>query len=262
LLGIASKEDEQRTEEAILAGDVNSADIDTLEDRLIDDFIFGDLSPDEERAFTAHFLSTEERRQRLNFARALMRYVQNQPSVAPEIGRDSLRSGAQRSTLPWPRSTVAALAASILLACLVGFQQIILHRKAQTAESAQNEIITLQSDLADRDSRPPADSAQEVHFVLPRVERDALHPTVLHIPLQARLVWIDLHLILPSTGTYTVELIKANQRLWSQELGASEGPTADKSIIVLPAYLLTSGQYLIQLDTAHPVPQEFWVKRY
>jgi hypothetical protein len=259
LLGIASEEDEQRAEEAILAGALDAAEIGILEDGLIDDYVFGDLSPDEELAFGSHFLSTDERRRKLAFTRALMHFARKQPSSVHETREDSSHRQGRRITLPWPRVAITALVAAILLACLVGFQQVLLHRQTQLSQNAQNEIARLQGALTDRDSGPRIDPVQEPYFVFPRRTRDPLHPPVLHISPQASLVRLNLNLISPSTGTYAVELYKDGRQLWTQMLDVSQ---LDQRTIVLQTNLLTSGTYLIQFKNSDPlVQQTFRVER-
>ena len=253
--GRGGEEDEQRAEEAILAGAVDAAEVGLLEDGLIDEYVFGDLSHDEEQAFRAHFLSTDERRQNLAFARALIRIAQKQDCAVPETRTDSPQRDGQHFTFPWPKVAVAALAAVILLACLVGFQQVLLRHETRLSQNARNEIATLQGSPSGRDSRPAIDTNQEPQFVLPRPQRDALHPPVLHISPQARLVWINLNLISPSSGTYTVELYNDRGQLWTQKLDASQG---DERTIVLPANLLPSGKYLIQFKKSDPLVQQFF----
>ena len=259
LLGIASEEDQVRSEEAILAGELDAAEIGILEDDLIDDYVFGDLSGEEQKAFNAHFLSTAKRKQRLTFALALIGYARKQPATAPKKRMDSGGGHGQRFMLPWPGSAVAALAAIIVLSCLAGYQQVVLRRQAQQSRNAQNEIARLQGALASRTNPPQADGVQEAKIVLPRLMRDVLQTPVFQISSQARLVRIDLNLIAPASGTYTVELYKDDRRILSEELDASR---SDARAIVVPASLLNSGNYLLQFKNSNPlVQQSFRVQR-
>jgi hypothetical protein len=71
LLGIASEEEESRVEGAVLADELDASFLLDAEDGLIDDYLLGSLTHEEQEGFSTHFLSTEERRQRLAFASAL-----------------------------------------------------------------------------------------------------------------------------------------------------------------------------------------------
>src|SRR5262245_26417707 len=48
------------------------------EDELIDAYVSHDLDEDERRSFEQHFLTTEERRDKLSFARALKAHVERE----------------------------------------------------------------------------------------------------------------------------------------------------------------------------------------
>lgn len=70
-----------------------------IEDDLIQDYIDGDLTPEEKRAFEKHFLRNDEGRKKL--ARPLRRYADAQPTAAPPptVSRSWL-SGSFRYLLP------------------------------------------------------------------------------------------------------------------------------------------------------------------
>ena len=62
LLGMSDEDAERRIEEGILDGNVDPDDLRTAEDGLIDDYLFNQLSEEEQQNFDSHFLSSPERR--------------------------------------------------------------------------------------------------------------------------------------------------------------------------------------------------------
>ena len=63
------------------------------------------------------------------------------------MGRKFALHGSVRALLSWKETTLIAAAASVLLAALVGFQQMQLRRQGQIASLAQNELSRLPATL-------------------------------------------------------------------------------------------------------------------
>src|SRR5687767_4378188 len=88
------------------------------EDELIDDYVSNDLDDDERRSFEACFLSTEERQEKLGFARALKAHA------GGEVDRDSQLTGLRRLRSRFAGNLAvpawAAAAAAVLLIVLPG----------------------------------------------------------------------------------------------------------------------------------------------
>jgi hypothetical protein len=131
LLGIATEEEESRAEEAILAGKVDASFLDDLEDEIIDDYLLGNITRDEQDGFTETFLAMEERRKRVAFAAALVEYARDDPAeqtpVEPAFAlvRDFLR------VFSWRTAALAATAACVLFAALAVNEHIQLRRQVQ-----------------------------------------------------------------------------------------------------------------------------------
>lgn len=69
-------DNEQRTiEQRLLSDDELFEELDIVEDELIDEYLAGDFSEDERKAFERSFLVAPERRQKLRFAEALKRQM-------------------------------------------------------------------------------------------------------------------------------------------------------------------------------------------
>lgn len=81
LLGYIQVEDERRKiEERLMLNDDYFEEILMQEEELIQDYADGQLNTDERRRFEKYFFISEERRQKIKFARALRRYINERPS--------------------------------------------------------------------------------------------------------------------------------------------------------------------------------------
>ena len=146
LLGIASEEEQSLVEDAVLADELDASFLLHAEDGLIDDYLLGSLTREEQNRFKTHFLSTEERRQRHAFASALMEYARKQPAEEHSVGRTFLHRSI-RAVLSWRQAALLGAAASVLLAVLAGFQQLQLRRQGQIASEARNELTRLRAEI-------------------------------------------------------------------------------------------------------------------
>lgn len=79
LLGQLSPEEQGRIEELAFEDPHTFAFLESIEDDLIDEFIQGDLSADEEQQFKTHFLSLPGRRNNLKISRVLQRHLEKIP---------------------------------------------------------------------------------------------------------------------------------------------------------------------------------------
>jgi anti-sigma factor RsiW len=124
LLGQLPEAEQTRLEERFFADDAYFERLLAVEDDLIDDYVRGELSPHEHERFERAFLTTPERHQRVEFARALMRTVSEAPVRAapapararpePASGWPSLRAFLRRQN-PAFQFAIAAAALIILV---------------------------------------------------------------------------------------------------------------------------------------------------
>ena len=75
LLGELSEEEQAKIEEQYFVDDEYFEQLVAIEDDLIDSYVKGELSPLERERFEKHFLNSPQRRQRLEFAKTLMKVV-------------------------------------------------------------------------------------------------------------------------------------------------------------------------------------------
>jgi hypothetical protein len=81
LLGYIQAEDERRKiEERLMLDDDYFEELLIEEEELIQDYVDDHLGTDERQRFEKHFLISEERRQKINFARVLRRYIDEHQS--------------------------------------------------------------------------------------------------------------------------------------------------------------------------------------
>lgn len=81
LLGYRQAEAERRKiEERLMLDDDYFEQISMQEEELIQDYVDGQLNPEERRRFEKYFFISEERRQKIKFARALRRYINERQS--------------------------------------------------------------------------------------------------------------------------------------------------------------------------------------
>jgi hypothetical protein len=81
LLGNIQVEDErQKIEERLMLDDDYFEEVLMEEEELIQDYVDDHLTADERQKFEKHFYISEERRQKINFARALRRYIDEHQS--------------------------------------------------------------------------------------------------------------------------------------------------------------------------------------
>ena len=161
-VGISDQETEQSIEENVLSGSVDSIHLQLVEDELIDDYLFGRLSSKEEQRFADHFLCTDDRKQRLAIARAIIQHAREQPIDVSEVHPKLSRRKFRVLHFPWITATTAALFAAIILAVLLGFQFLRLRRETRVARNAANEIERLQAALTAQNLRPPGATPSRV----------------------------------------------------------------------------------------------------
>lgn len=279
LLGLSDEETERRIEEGILA---NSFDIDELrlvEDELIDDYLLGRLSPTEEHGFTTHFLSVADRRQKLDFARALTSYATQVAGEGSEVAEPVRRRG-KLPRLGWRAAAAVAFAASVILAVLSGLENERLRREIEIVRGKQGEVSRLEAALAAQNSKQlrtspgtgtelasstKSGTVGEVGSI-PWVElspdkRKVQPMKVLRIPAHAQVVRIIFDHPETPGGRFWGQLKdEKGNTFWMQEFVASGARSGFKSMFVLPTSVLTQKRYTLFLkNTLTEDDSQAWV---
>jgi anti-sigma factor RsiW len=130
LLGDLPEEEKTELEERFFSDDTYFEQVLALEDELIDDYVHGELSRPERERFERYFLTSSQRRHRVEFARALMRTVSEAPAAGasgPAIARPE--PVWWQALLAWLRPQSLAikfsLAATALAVVLIGSWLIV-----------------------------------------------------------------------------------------------------------------------------------------
>lgn len=276
LLGTADPEAEKAIEEGILDGSVAGDDLFVIEEELIDDHVFGRLSPDEERSFDVNFLVNQERRDRLGFSRAIRKYALERPS------------GARKQKRPWlgrfPRLVLAASLSvsglAIVSVAWLGIRDARLSRElalvSRTSDERQRLLNSMEEQQMQRMTAPEATVAQ-----LPPATPSATAPTpnppaepaiqlrpgvrrgieavpVLHVATQTGAVRITLALAFKPQAGLREELARAGgERIWSQEVPSAAATTAlGATTLYVPAQLLSPGDYQLRVKDLSGDPSD------
>ena len=201
------------------------------EDELIDDYVSNELDDEETQSFEKCFLSTEERREKLSFARALKAHAEN---VRAESPRARPWFGAAFLMPAW-----GAAAAAILLLVL----PVVTCQLASPAGSPDDVNAWLSSGLV-----------RSVGGELARVQ----------IPPESKLVRLRLETDGTQHPSYRATLhLTSGEEIWTQ---SSLKPTAidgrQAIELTLPSELLPAGDYYVRLRGVSPSQEPVLLDRY
>lgn len=204
--------------------------ISIAEDELVGDYVQDALDGEERRDFERHFLCTDERRAKVEFAKALHAYVQ-QPHLQPQPSRESRTGWFIRPVL----SPAWALAAAALLLIMLQVPRFMSGRAGDDTTGGV-VAITLPSGLT-----------RAAGGELARVRLSA-NTRVAHLQLQ------------PDPGSTPYESYRASvHNVDGDELVADIKltPTPSGLALTLPTDLLPAGDYYVRLhgisNNAKPV---------
>jgi hypothetical protein len=248
MLGLSEQDSGAQVEDGILNGTIDADQLHLVEDELIDDYLLGTLSPQEEQAFTAHFLRTHDRKQKVALARGLMQHVRLHTAAAKDA---FARPRSQPPQFFWRWTSVAGMVASVLLTILLGFQMVRSNRQAQVAREAQDHENGLRAELTLGQNQPATDSLPNL-VLTQGITRGVPSLPQLHLPPHSPFVWIRVPLPVFIQGTYSVELLTdAGTSLWMEEFQAASKHSPTISDFAIPTSLLLPGsRYRIRLEEA------------
>ena len=233
LLGGLPQDAQRRVEERLLTEEAFMDELTLAEEELIDDYVGERLSARERADFERHFLSTEERRRQLRFARALGRYADAAhatKSGAPSAARAPEATGGFGARLRafWAGLSFAPRAGLALAAVAVVVFALWLARPARPRSFY---ALALSASAGDR-----AAGAQGVPVRLPP-DAEALRLT-LSLPEGAG-----------ASGGYRAELLSEGGRPERAAVAAHDARTVT---VVVPAAALARGRYAVRLFESAP----------
>ena len=233
LLGELSP-DEQAGLEALYFGDAELLDrIDAAEDDLIDDYVRGGLSPAQRLRFESHFLN-EKRRERVRMAEALRKALQ------PRVSKRSA----------WALPLAASLFGAALLAIVwLLVQNRRLHERIETlqAEIARKPVtppITVTAPVTVK--QPPAPLPVAAIVLAPGLTRDGGAIATLAVERQTRMVRIEARLE-TRAPRYKATLQRAGESpTWTGSgLIAQTVDGGQRLVLYFPREQFTVGDYIL-----------------
>ncbi len=292
LLGLISEAELENVESRVMTDDGFFQQINLVEDELIDEYLDGDLSSKDCRAFEDIFLRAPERQNKLRFARALHTYAAN--------AARSAASEPQAQAVPWwqpvlalltpPRNVLAFSLATAVVAILVGgpwaylriagleqriaalqvsrqeeavrslslyqSQQVRTEQITTQLRRAQEELSAAQSGGARLSGPRVALSNTLSVLLIPGMTRSGGSGQRLEIPKNAAIVRVTLDLPENRFEAYTAVVLGDGQEILARKnLKASEKPDRITLRFDLPASDLSSGDYEIRLFGANQTDQ-------
>lgn len=229
-------------EERILSDDGFYEELLIAEDELIDQYLLGALSEAEQHSFVSHFLITEERREKLRFAKTLRKYLDAKAEAVLSESPVSVPGGGHSAKRGWffslfpvtghPALRVSLAAASLVV--ILGFSWIVLTNWRSNESASVNPRSTFIATLSSSRTR------------------DSGETTRLSIPSDIEMVRLQLPLELSSNGyeSYSAELKTfentthfSRDNLQPQVEGTHRVVTLD-----VPAQILKAGDFQILLS--------------
>ena len=161
LLGTLSEEEQVQIEDRAFADPINLGAIEAAEADLIDAYVREDLPPAERSQFESRFFTSSQRRNKVEFARALEKVAAGSKVRAPVVGRRSAWRAFLEAMPGWNPALqfAAGMAALILIATVswLAVQNASMHSRVVALESqrrdAENREGELRQQLAQAQAR-------------------------------------------------------------------------------------------------------------
>lgn len=241
LLGQLDQTKLAQIEEHLLTSATLYDEILLAEDELTDKYIANELSEEDRRSFETHFLSTPERRQKLRFARVLLRYLDRESEASlPQADQirmvpdnrsvSPLKAKYKFPFLPIQNPIAAYGLAAVVLVGLIGASWMLWSMlRPATSHSGKVLVATLTPGLV-------------------RGEGDQRTNVV--IPADVESVQLNLELKADEYPSYRAELLTSDAgSLTLQEDLKSESVAGRKIInFTVPAKLLRRNDYRVRLS--------------
>jgi CHAT domain-containing protein/tetratricopeptide (TPR) repeat protein len=122
LLGKLNAEDREEFEQQLFADDHLHEELQAAEEDLIDDFLTGDLEPDDIPRFHQNFLVSSKRKQALRLGKAWRSYAATHAGEKPLQEVQTVSGWDWRKIFSLPILKPAAITAAILIAAIVGWR--------------------------------------------------------------------------------------------------------------------------------------------
>ena len=269
LLGTAPPEERAEVEHAYLSDPDQFEELNEAENDLIDAYVRGRLSAGDRKEFEKYYLSSQQRRERVQFAAALAevsREAKQSKAVAEASFWDRLRSLFNEPALRWQWSLATAAVAAVLV---IAGLQVSKERRLQLAQLHQPEARS----TGETQTRTPTngeapktgESSNPEIAELNRHELDGLTIQLsagisrsagskLNVFAIPKAPWIIFRLVLDEDehATYAAALETAEGKQIETIGGLKSQVVGGNSFVVLrvPSNLVPAGDYVITLRAA------------
>ena len=240
LLAEMEEVERERVEERLFTDENFADELEQAESRLIDDYAFNALTPQEREKFERNFIFNDERRKNLLFARAMDSYLDE-------------RSGNKLwSLIKTHRVLAGATAAAIILLAIVGLGAVRWLRKNEQVNQMHARSERINRLVTELNRRPFSLQA------LPGVDL-LLQPTHLRGDSEMEQVQIDkdvkvlnlkLALVTDQSPRYSVDVMPVGgSKLFSVNDLLPEQDQGRSSVLVrIPTEVLTTNDYQLDLN--------------
>jgi hypothetical protein len=218
--------------------------ISIAEDELVGDYVQDALDGEERRDFERHFLCTDERRAKVEFAKALHAYVQ-QPQLQPQSSRESRTGWFQRPML----SPAWALAAAALLLIVLQLPRFMSGRVGDGTTSGSGRV-------------GDGTTSGVVAVTLPTGLMRAVGGELTRVRLNANSRVVQLQLDPGSTpyASYRAAVYLVDGDELIADMKVTSTPTG--LTLTLPGDLLPGGDYYVRLQGLNPGAAPAQLNRY
>ena len=229
LLGQLQEAEQERLELRLLTDPSFTEEFDTVVDEIADQYAGDELKGEERERVEKYFLATEERRQKVHFARELMQ------RAASERGNRVVPAPApgffESISAFWRNQSVSLRTATAIATLVVVVGLSFVMRSVLAPNSGTDAFIALNITTADRASGSEIQSVK----LEPGTRRLRIE---LKLPEQSS-----------QAQNYRVELLDEQQR--SRNLSVEER-TAQSVIVAIPGNEIGAGSYIIRLYAVNP----------
>jgi hypothetical protein len=268
LLGQVSERERAEVEDRYLSNDDLFEELVDAENDMIDAYVRGRLDATERSRFETYFLITEDRRERVQFAKSLMSL-----DAPVAVGGQAKLLGGRPATIAFWRAQSPAIrltVTTVLLAAVAGVSWLVMmnrdlrHKIADArtsqasmqrqADDLRREVAALREEAAHRDqplADLPAPGSASLSFALaPGLVRNGGRQNTLRLSADVSQVLLLLQRDRSEHGAYEVVLETAEGgQIW-RKAGLESRPTRDSSTVVvvpLSPSLINRGDYVLRL---------------
>lgn len=277
LLGALPEEEAERLDELCIVDDELATRLHALENDLVDAYVRGEVSGEDLRHFESFYLSSAKRRQKVEFAAALLELEKRPAAASATVGQEAATPGKELAPAPKsPRGRplfrwgfAFAAAAILLLASFIFLENSRLRKQISDAQKQQSALDQrdqeLQKQLNDqraanaesqkeiarlRQSQTNFEQLKTIALLLPPPTRGVARLPTMSVPPGTDVALLLLALESDDFPAYRAALKDSvtHQTLWSSESLEPSSLGERKAVsISFPAKLLKPQNYIVEL---------------